>query len=75
MGTVETGEVKWFSDPRGYGFIFNSDEPTEEYFVHYSAIKMDGFKTLKQGQKVSYTLVITDKGVQAVDVTLQELHD
>jgi CspA family cold shock protein len=62
------GIVKWFNDSRGYGFIQECDESPEEYFVHFSAIEMDGFKTLKEGQKVSYNLVETPKGVQAADV-------
>lgn len=66
---IETGIVKWFSDARGYGFVYEDEDSDEEYFVHFSAINMDGFKTLKAGQKVTYTLKLTDKGVQAVDVT------
>lgn len=63
------GIVKWFSDSRGYGFIHDGEDAPEEYFVHYSVINMEGFKTLKVGQNVTYTLKQTDKGVQAVDVT------
>lgn len=62
-----TGEVKWFSNERGYGFI-TEDGSVTEYFVHYSSIEMDGYKTLKAGQKVSFALRQTDKGVQAVDI-------
>lgn len=69
MAQLETGVVKWFSDARGYGFVHEGDDAPEEFFVHFSAIEMDGFKTLKAGQKVTYTLKQTDKGVQAVNVT------
>ena len=69
MNQVENGVVKWFSDARGYGFVHDGDEDSEQFFVHFSAIEMDGFKTLKAGQKVTYTLKQTDKGVQAVNVT------
>ena len=64
---VEKGIVKWFNDARGYGFLQESEDSPEEYFVHFSSIDMDGFKTLKVGQKVSYTLRQTDKGIQAVN--------
>ncbi len=64
------GVVKWFSDSRGYGFVHEGEDAPEEFFVHFSAINMEGFKTLKEGQKVSFTLVKTDKGVQAADVQL-----
>lgn len=66
---VYNGIVKWFSDSRGYGFIHEGEDSPEEYFVHFSAIKIEGFKTLKVGQNVTYSLRDTDKGVQAVDVT------
>ena len=62
-----TGEVKWFSNERGYGFI-TEDGGETEYFVHFSSIDMEGYKTLKAGQKVSFTLKETDKGIQAVDI-------
>lgn len=64
------GTVKWFSNERGYGFVLVEGDATEkEYFVHYSYIKMDGYKTLRAGQKVSFVLTETDRGVQAHDVT------
>jgi len=51
-----------------YGFIFDPNDESVEYFVHFSSIEMDGYKTLKAGQKVNFDLKETDKGVQAVDV-------
>ncbi len=70
-GTRENGLVKWFDDSRGFGFIHEGEEATDEYFVHFSAINMEGFKTLKEGQKVSFKLAQTDKGVQAIDVKVE----
>lgn len=67
------GTVKWFSNERGYGFVTIDDDVEEkEYFVHYSYIKMDGYKTLRAGQKVSFALVQTDRGIQAHDVMVEE---
>lgn len=72
MSKRERGSVKWFNDSRGYGFIVDEVDETDEYFVHYSSVNMDGFKTLKEGQKVEFSLVSTAKGVQASDVVLIE---
>lgn len=64
------GTVKWFSNDRGYGFVHvDGDEDKVEYFVHYSSVDMDGYKTLKPKQPVTFVLTNTDKGVQATDVT------
>lgn len=63
------GIVKWFSSERGYGFILKDEE---EYFVHFSSIIMDGYKTLKPDQKVSFELMDTERGVQAVNVMVEE---
>jgi len=64
-----TGVVKWFNPERGYGFVLVDDDPSDvEYFVHYSYIQMEGYKTLKADQKVSFVLVETDKGIQAQEV-------
>ena len=61
-----SGQVKWFNNEKGYGFI---DYITgEDIFVHYSAIKHDGFKTLSEGQRVEFDLIETPKGLQAVNV-------
>ena len=48
-----TGTVKWFNDEKGYGFL-SCDEGGEDVFVHFSAIQVEGFRTLKEGQKVSF---------------------
>jgi CspA family cold shock protein len=61
------GTVKWFNESKGYGFI-TADEG-KDVFVHYSAIKGDGFKTLAEGQKVSFEIVNGEKGPQAADVS------
>ena len=60
------GNVKWFNNEKGYGFIENKDG--EDIFVHYSAIKQDGYKTLSEGQLVEFKLIETEKGLQAVNV-------
>jgi len=62
-----SGRVKWFNNEKGYGFI---DYATgEDIFVHYSAIKQDGYKTLSEGQRVEFDLIETPKGLQAINVT------
>ena len=60
------GTVKWFNESKGYGFI-PADEG-KDVFVHYSAIQGDGFKTLAEGQKVSFEIVNGEKGPQAANV-------
>lgn len=69
MAEKYEGLVKWFNNDRGYGFVYEEALPEAEYFVHYSAIEVSGYKTLTDGQKVSFALRMTDKGAQAVDVT------
>ncbi len=64
---MENGIVKWFNSEKGYGFI--SREDGDDVFVHYSAIEMDGFKTLEEGQEVQFEIVEGDKGPQATNVT------
>jgi len=61
------GKVKWFNDAKGYGFI--EQESGEDVFVHFSAIQMDGFKTLSEGQDVEFEVESGDKGLHALNVT------
>lgn len=67
---MTTGKVKWFNDAKGYGFIEASDGV--DVFVHYSAIRVDGFKTLREGQLVSYDSIDTPKGRQASNVAVMQ---
>ena len=60
------GTVKWFSNEKGYGFI--EREEGDDVFVHFSAINMEGYKTLTEGQKVEFEIVQGDKGLQAANV-------
>ncbi len=60
------GKVKWFNNAKGYGFIEYGD--LEDIFVHYSAIRKDGYKTLKEGGYVDFKMIETVKGLQALDV-------
>ncbi|HOA17905.1 MAG TPA: cold shock domain-containing protein [Fervidobacterium sp.] len=62
------GTVKWFDAKKGYGFITKEDG--EDIFVHYSAIQIDGFKTLKEGDKVEFEVQNGSKGPQAANVKL-----
>ena len=66
---MNKGTVKWFNDTKGYGFITN-DENGQEVFVHFSGIVADGFKTLEEGQKVTFDLEQGQKGLQAVNVVV-----
>jgi len=61
------GTVKWFNDAKGYGFI--SQEGGEDVFCHFSAIKAEGFKSLTEGDAVSFEVVNGPKGLQATNVT------
>jgi len=54
---------------RGYGFVTKENDESQEFFVHFSYVNMDGYKTLRAGQQVNFELVETDKGVQAQNVT------
>ncbi len=64
---MATGTVKWFNDSKGYGFI-TPDDKSEDLFAHFSAIQMGGFKTLKEGQKVSFEVTQGPKGKQASNI-------
>jgi CspA family cold shock protein len=63
------GIVKWFSNARGYGFIAPDGED-EDVFAHFSVIDMNGYKTLKSGQRVEFDVAETTKGLQATSIRL-----
>jgi CspA family cold shock protein len=65
---VAEGQVKWFNEKKGYGFI--QQEGGGDLFVHYSAIQGDGFKSLKEGQKVNFEIEETPKGPKAKNVQI-----
>lgn len=62
------GSVKWFNNQKGYGFI--TDDNGQDVFVHYSAIQMEGFKSIAEGARVEFDVVDGDKGAQAQNVTI-----
>ena len=68
MSERSVGTIKWFSAPKGYGFI--GQENGEDVFVHFSEIKIDGYKTLREGQAVQLDVEATGKGKGAKNVTL-----
>ncbi len=63
---MKKGTVKWFNAKKGFGFI--SDESGTDVFVHFSALKMDGFKVLEEGDQVEFEVVNGEKGPQAANV-------
>ena len=63
-----TGTVKWFNDAKGFGFI-TPDNGGEDLFAHFSSIQMNGFKTLKEGQKVAFEIAQGPKGKLALNIT------
>jgi CspA family cold shock protein len=67
MSDRQVGTVKWFNESKGFGFISRESGP--DVFVHFRAINGTGFKTLQEGQNVSFTVVQGQKGLQAEDVT------
>ena len=64
---MAVGQVKWFNDAKGYGFIEQDDG--DDVFVHHSEIQMEGFKTLSEGQQVQFEITQGPKGPQASNVT------
>jgi len=68
-GEKVTGTVKWFNDDKGFGFVEREDGP--DVFVHHTSIQMEGFKTLKEGQKVTMEVSQGEKGPQADSVNAE----
>ena len=64
---MPTGHVKWFNNAKGYGFIIQ-DEGDEDYFAHYSAIQVEGYKTLKAGQSVTFDIEVGEEGSHAINI-------
>jgi CspA family cold shock protein len=64
---MKQGTVKWFNAKKGYGFL--SDDQGNDVFVHFSALNMDGFKVLEEGQAVEFDVINGEKGPQAANVT------
>jgi len=64
---MATGTVKWFNDAKGFGFV-TPDEGGEDLFAHFSGINMPGFKTLQDGQRVSFDVIEGPKGKQAANI-------
>jgi len=71
MAERELGVVKWFNGEKGYGFI-QRDSGEKDVFVHFSAIKAEGFRTLREGQRVEFEVAEGDKGPQAQNVDVIE---
>jgi len=66
MSTTTTGTVKWFNESKGFGFIEQENGP--DVFAHFSAIQSEGFKTLAEGQRVSFSVTTGQKGPQAENI-------
>ena len=69
---MPTGNVKWFNNSKGYGFV-TPDEGNDDIFIHFSSIEMEGFKTLKEGQRVIYECEKGPKGFHATSLQKAEL--
>ena len=68
---ISTGKVKWFNADKGFGFI-TDDATNKDVFVHFTAIKSRGFKTLEEGQSVGFSIIEGDRGLQADNVTVSQ---
>jgi len=66
---MSTGIVKWFNNAKGYGFV-TPDDGEQDVFIHFSAIEMDGYKTIKEGQKVEFDVSEGPKGLHAAHVQM-----
>ncbi|MBD3642192.1 MAG: cold shock domain-containing protein [Marinobacter sp.] len=66
------GKVKWFNNAKGYGFIIE-DGCSDDLFAHFSSVQMDGYKTLKAGQAVTFEKKPSDKGIHAVNIVPEEM--
>lgn len=64
---MATGTVKWFNDAKGFGFV-TPEDGSKDLFAHFSAIQEQGFKTLKEGQRVSFDVITGPKGLQASNI-------
>ncbi len=70
---MPSGKVKWFNESKGFGFI--EQDSGEDIFVHYTSIQGDGFKTLREGQRVEYEVTEGPKGLKAENVTAADAAD
>ncbi|BCE02442.1 cold shock domain-containing protein [Marinicellulosiphila megalodicopiae] len=68
---MPSGKVKWFNNAKGYGFIV-ANETEEDLFAHFSSIQMEGYKTLKAGQPVTFDTIKADKGTHAINIQLED---
>ncbi|MEU8990432.1 cold shock domain-containing protein [Streptomyces sp. NPDC048558] len=66
-GTRKSGRVKWFNNAKGYGFV-TEEGKDDELFTHYSQLRMDGYKTLKKGQRVTSEILQAPKGPHAINI-------
>lgn len=72
--STATGVVKWFNNAKGYGFV-TPDQGEQDIFIHFSAIAMEGYKTLKEGQKVEFELQEGPKGLHAANLQAADVSD
>lgn len=70
---MNRGTVKWFNNTKGYGFVIHEDS-NEELFAHYSTIQMEGYRSLKAGQRVEFDIKPSDKGGHAINIRVIDEH-
>ncbi len=70
-----SGKVKWFNNAKGFGFIIAAGMDDEDLFAHYSAIQMEGYKTLRAGQPVKFEVIQGPKGLHAVNIEPIKIED